>query len=149
MMLPSWKENYTKKKRQEEANNSLAADIKQGVGFWLEIQYRQKSGKKCINYLDKRSFNSNVEGTGRKNHQINCSKQETWVAVVSFWSQWRPWGYSEIVMKLAGSTPMAEVLFTNREQTHKQNPSQQQDSTFYHCCFWIAQLCPTLCDPQL
>ena len=66
MMLPSWKENYTKKKRQEEANNSLAADIKQSVGFWLEIPYRQKSGKKCINYLDKRSLTQMWKGQGGK-----------------------------------------------------------------------------------
>ena len=135
MMLPSWKENCTKKKRQKEANRSLAADIKQSVGFWLKIQYRQKSGKKCINYLDKRSFNSNVEGTGRKNHQINCSKQETWVAVVSFWSQWRAWGYSESVMKLAGSTPMAEVLYTNREQTTKTTPPSNRTPHFITVAF--------------
>lgn len=66
MMLPSWKENYTKKKRQEEANSSLAADIKQRMSFWLEIQYRQKSGKKCINYLDKRSLTQMWKGQGGK-----------------------------------------------------------------------------------
>ena len=87
------------------------------------------------NYLDKRSFNSNVEGTGRKNHQINCSKQETWVAVVSFWSQWRAWGYSESVMKLAGSTPMAEVLYTNREQTTKTTPPSNRTPHFITVAF--------------
>lgn len=66
MMLPSRRENYTKKKSQEEANSSLDADIKQRMDFWLEIQYRQKSGKKSINYLDKRSLTQMWKGQGAK-----------------------------------------------------------------------------------
>lgn len=56
---------YQEKKKEEEADGLLAAaDIKHRMGFWLETQYRQ-FGKKLINYLDKRSLNTNVEGKGK------------------------------------------------------------------------------------
>lgn len=73
-------ENYTKKKRQEEANSSLAADIKQRMSFWLEIQYRQKSGKKCINYLDKRSLTQMWKGQGGKSSEkLLQSRKPGWL----------------------------------------------------------------------
>lgn len=73
-----------RRKRQEGANSSLPADIEQRMGFWLKTEYRKKFGKKLINYLDKRSLNSNVERKGNS-HQINCPKQGTRMDGVSFW----------------------------------------------------------------
>lgn len=34
--------------KKPEANSSLGVDVKQRMNFWLEMQYRQKFGKKPI-----------------------------------------------------------------------------------------------------